>query len=157
MISIKGRNNGSLLLSKGLSYNGNIVLGLAFVHVNNRVPNPPVVITAVFIIELQLQSYKIIVSENRIEFYNFAFSINLIFETSSESCSVVIEVEASGPFDSFNFTCFSSIIFFLFWSLFKTVKTIDAVMSNVWSEKPSYSTAVAQFIFSYDSGYSEIQ
>ena len=48
--SMRGLNIGSPP-SYDLSYNGNMVFGLSFVIVNSLVPNPPVVITAVFMIK----------------------------------------------------------------------------------------------------------
>ena len=50
IISISGRKIGEFRSEGFFSNNGNIVLGRTLVIVNNRVPKPPVVITAVFIV-----------------------------------------------------------------------------------------------------------
>jgi len=52
-------------------------------------------------------------------------------ETKSDNSFVLIDVDASGPFDSFNFTCFSIIIFFALFCFFSIEKIIGAVIPNV--------------------------
>ena len=56
---------------------------------------------------------------------------------------VSIDVDASGPLEFFTLTCFSINIDFEFFCFLNAVNSTDAVLPNVWSEKPS--DAIASF------------